>query len=125
MSVGAGAWAGLAAGTLAGGLARWALASAVQRAAGPALPWGILAVNALGCLLAGFFDGLGPRLSPQARQALVAGFCGAFTTFSALMLDVSRLSQAGETGRAFLYLTLSAGAGALCLRAGAALAARL
>jgi CrcB protein len=111
-------------GSLAGGFGRWALAGAVQRGAGGALPWGILAVNVLGCLLVGFLDGLDGRLSPAARLALVSGFCGAFTTFSALMLDASRMWR-GEPGRALLYVLLSAAGGFLCVRAGAAAAGRL
>ncbi len=115
---------GLAAGSLAGGFARYALAGAVQRAAGASLPWGILAVNLLGCLLAGAVEGLSGRLSPQARVVLISGFCGAFTTFSALMLDASGLLKADQGGRAFLYVALSAVAGLACVRAGAFLAGR-
>lgn len=115
---------GLAAGSVAGGFARFALAGAVTRAAGPSLPWGILTVNLLGCLLAGLVDGLAPRLSPEARVVLLSGFCGAFTTFSALMLDASGMLKAGEGGRAFLYAALSAVAGLACVRAGGFLAAR-
>jgi CrcB protein len=107
-------------GSLAGGFGRWALAGAVQARSGDALPWGILAVNLLGCLLAGVFDGLGARVAPETRLALVAGFCGAFTTFSALMLDAARL----PAGRALLYVAGSAAAGLLCVRLGAALAGR-
>jgi fluoride exporter len=116
-----GAALAFAAGSLAGGFGRWALAGAVQSRAGDGLPWGILAVNLLGCLLAGAFDGLGARLQPETRLALVAGFCGAFTTFSALMLDAARL----PAGRALLYVAGSAAAGLLCVRLGAALAGRL
>lgn len=115
---------GLALGSLAGGFARFALAGSIQRAAGAAWPWGILTVNLLGCLLVGFIDGLAGRLSAEARLALAAGFCGAFTTFSALMLDASRLARGGAAGRAFAYVTFSAAAGFLCVRLGARLAAR-
>lgn len=108
-------------GSLAGGFGRWALAGAVQARSDGAWPWGILAVNLLGCLAAGLFDGLGSRLSPESRLALVSGFCGAFTTFSALMLDAARLSA----GRALLYVAGSAAAGLLCVRLGAALGGRL
>lgn len=115
---------GLATGTLAGGFARYALAGAVSRAAGPAFPWGILAVNLLGCLVAGAVDGLSGRLSPEVRASLLAGFCGAFTTFSALMLDASAQLKSGEAGRALLYVTFSAAAGLACVRLGAVLASR-
>lgn len=115
---------GLAGGSLAGGFARYALAGALQRLTGPSLPWGILAVNLLGCLLAGAVDGASARLSPQARVALLSGFCGAFTTFSALMLDASKLIEAGESWRAFAYVALSAAAGLACLRLGGAIGAR-
>ncbi len=81
-------------------------------------------MNLLGCLLAGAVDGLSGRLSPEARAALLAGFCGAFTTFSALMLDASSLLRAGDAGRAFLYVTGSAAAGLACVRLGGLLASR-
>lgn len=115
---------GLAAGSLAGGFGRFALASAVARGAGTSFPWGVLAVNLLGCFAAGAVDASAGRLSLEARQALLAGFCGAFTTFSALMLDASGMLKAGEGGKALLYVTLSAAAGLACLRLGALLAAR-
>ena len=115
---------GLAVGSLAGGFARFAFAGSVARVAGPSFPWGILVVNLSGCLLAGAVEGLSHRLSPTARVALLSGFCGAFTTFSALMLEASGLLKAGETGRAFLYVTFSAAAGLACVRAGGFLAAR-
>lgn len=110
-------------GSLAGGFGRWALAGAVQAAAGDALPWGVLAANLLGCLLVGVFDSAG--FSVETRLALVSGLCGALTTFSALMLDASRLAKDGAPGRALLYVLLSAALGLLCVRAGGALGARL
>ncbi|MDX6768348.1 MAG: CrcB family protein [Elusimicrobiota bacterium] len=115
---------GLAAGSLTGGFARYALAGVMARAAVGGLPWGILTVNLAGCLLAGLVDGLAGRLSPEARVALLSGFCGAFTTFSALMLDASGLLRAGQGALAFVYVALSAAAGLACVRLGGLIAGR-
>lgn len=99
----------VAAGSAAGGVCRWLLAGLLQRAT---FPSGTLAVNALGCLLAGW---LAARLgepstagpAQMARLLLVTGFCGGFTTFSAFSLETLRLAQEGRGGRALAYVAAS------------------
>lgn len=112
--------AALLAGGLAGVLARYGAVSALPAGA---LPWGTLFVNLTGCFLIGLFDarigraGLG---GPNGRLLLVAGFCGAYTTFSALIFELDFLLRTAPL-RAGAYLLLSVAAGLALLRAGAAL----
>ena len=111
----------LAVGGVAGTFARYALATAVHRFTGENFPYGTLAVNLSGCFLIGFLAALsGERLllTPNARLLLVTGFCGAFTTFSALILETGGLLQHGQAGKALLYVLASVGAGFLIFRAG-------
>lgn len=114
-------WALLALASVAGGFSRYILAGAVYHTVGSDFPYGTLAVNALGCLLMGLFEGLaeghGAIVGPEARTFLMTGFCGAFTTFSALALDANNLSK-HHLGRSFSYLLLSLVLGLALLRAG-------
>ena len=81
----------------AGTLLRWVLAGLFQRLAPADFPWGILIVNVLGCFIAGMLAGLGrERLTPQQWLMLTAGFCGAFTTFSTLIVDTAQLADQGK-----------------------------
>ena len=58
------------------------------------------------------------------RLALVVGFAGAYTTFSALMLETSVLYRDGAAGRAALNLIGSAALGLLAVSLGALAGAR-
>jgi CrcB protein len=81
---------------IAGTLARYWLGGAVQGWSGPAFPWGTLAVNALGCLLFGFFWTLATErglLSPETRTVILVGFMGAFTTFSSFAFETAQLMR--------------------------------
>lgn len=115
------AWASLAAGSLAGGFARYAMAGAVYGALGVSFPYGTFAVNMLGCFLIGLFDCLASErfvLDPTARLLLMTGFCGAFTTFSTLILETSNLMKTGDFARAGANVFGSVVAGMILLRAG-------
>lgn len=68
-----------------GALSRHTVSQVTSRLWPGTFPWGTFAVNMAGCLLIGFLYGLGERtgqLSTNARLLLIAGFLGAFTTFS-------------------------------------------
>lgn len=96
-------WMSLALGGIIGVFARYLLATWVYSAAGTAFPYGTLIVNVSGCLLIGIFESwAGARgiLSPVARLFLMTGFCGAYTTFSTLILETSNLVNDGQLTRA-------------------------
>lgn len=119
-------WLNLAAGSLAGGFARYALAGLAFRALGTGFPYGTLAVNLAGCFLIGLLDALADErflLGPEARMLLMIGFCGAFTTFSTLILETNNLLKDGQAGAALLNLGASLLLGLALFRAGT-LAAR-
>lgn len=77
-----------------GTLARYGLAGAAQRAFGGDFPWGTFTVNLLGCFVAGLFWSLAEsrlNISGQMRVIILMGFMGAFTTFSAYVLETGEL----------------------------------
>jgi len=98
------------------------------------LPAGTLLVNVAGAFLIGLVLGWLPSSTgldgsvPWLRALLAAGFCGGFTTFSALSAETLALLSAGRTARAGAYvmLTLLLGLAAtwIGLRLGAAMAVR-
>lgn len=111
----------IAAGSLAGGFGRYYLSGFVSRIGGPSFPYGTLLVNLTGCFLIGFFYAWSEEMNPETRLLLMAGFCGAFTTFSTFILETSALLKNGQTLAAFLNLFLSIVLGFLLFRIGAAL----
>jgi CrcB protein len=113
----------LFAGGAAGVFVRYFVALAVFGLFGAWLPWGTLVVNLTGCLLVGLFDALVRNKGfggPHGRMLLMTGFCGAYTTFSSLILEFDSLLRAAPL-RAGAYLVLSVAAGLALFRAGAAL----
>jgi CrcB protein len=114
-------WFYLVGGGILGTLARYMLAGAIYQKVGTAFPYGTLVVNLIGCFLIGFFDTIFHEkflFSPALRVFLMAGFCGAFTTFSAFMLETGNLIRDGETLRAFLNVILSITIGFIVFRVG-------
>ena len=77
-----------------GTLARYGLAGAVQRSFVGEFPWGTMAANMTGCFLAGLFWSLAENrlsISGEMRAIVLIGFMGAFTTFSAFVLETGGL----------------------------------
>ena len=96
----------IALGGAIGSVTRYLLGGAVQRLAGFAFPVGTLVVNVSGSFLAGFLLRyfMNAQAPPMVKAALVVGFCGGFTTFSAFSTDTLGLVEGGEYGRASLYV---------------------
>ena len=72
-------------GGAAGAMARYGLTMGAKRFAGLELPWGIFAVNALGCLGFGIVATILTKRTAHAELfsvLILIGFMGSFTTFS-------------------------------------------
>ncbi len=114
-------WLNLAVGGIVGTFARYFLSGAVYQMFGTNFPYGTLTVNLVGCFLIGFLAALSEEkflLDSNARILLMAGFCGAFTTFSTFMLETANLMKAGETLRAFANIAVSIVIGFLVFKLG-------
>jgi CrcB protein len=95
----------IALGSALGGMARYACSSLVAGAFGETFPLGTLLVNVVGSFIIGFFaTATGPDgrvlVSPDARQFVIVGLCGGYTTFSAFSWQTLVLVQDGEVVRA-------------------------
>ena len=114
-------WLSLAVGGVTGTFARYVLAGWVYEVAGAGFPYGTLIVNLLGCFLIGFLAALAEArslLPPNARLLLMAGFCGAFTTFSTFMLETANLVKGGEVLKGLLNVLVSVLVGFVLFRLG-------
>jgi len=117
----------IAVGSALGGMARFWGSGVIARAFGETFPWGTLIVNVSGSLLIGIIAALtGPDgrifLGSTARLALMAGFCGGYTTFSSFSLQTLSLVQDGEWWLAGANIVLSVVACLVAVWAGYAFA---
>ena len=95
-----------------GSIARFAGSGFIARHFGETFPWGTLLVNVTGSFIIGFFATLtdsGGRwlVAPSARQFVMLGICGGYTTFSSFSLQTLNLARDGEWFRAGANATLS------------------
>ncbi|WP_420454559.1 fluoride efflux transporter CrcB [Rubrivirga sp.] len=88
----------VALGGAVGAVLRYGVGLAALRVAGPGVPWGTWAANALGCLLIGL--ALPLARGDDVRLALLVGVLGSFTTFSTYSADTLLLWEAGRRGLA-------------------------
>lgn len=109
-------WIALAGG--AGSLARYGVGLASQRLVPAArLPVGTLAVNLIGCFLIGAlittFDAR--QVDTRVRLAVVTGFLGGFTTYSAFAYETIALAEQRSPAVAALYTAVTlVGCAAAC-----------
>jgi fluoride exporter len=100
----------VAAGSVAGGVARYLVA--LLFATGAGFPWATLFVNVTGSFIIGFYatssgsDGHMPA-TVQQRLFVMTGFCGGYTTFSAFSLETLMLVRAGMARTALVYVLVS------------------
>jgi CrcB protein len=112
-----------AAGAL-GTLARYGLAGLIHKLNATAFPWGTLAVNLSGCFLVGLLWSLFETRWPVAsdtRVVVLIGFMGAFTTFSAYILETGELVRAAQWVAAAANVVAQNGLGIAGLAAGIAI----
>jgi CrcB protein len=82
-----------------GTLARYGLASYVQRNVTTTFPWGVFTVNMIGSFAFGLIWAYSEThgwVSENMRAVLLAGFMGAFTTFSTFAFDNSQFARASH-----------------------------
>ncbi len=91
----------IAVGSALGGVARYWCSGMAARLIGETFPWGTLIVNVLGSFIIGFFATItGPDgrlfVGTTARQFVMVGLCGGYTTFSSFSLQTLNLMHDGE-----------------------------
>jgi fluoride exporter len=109
----------IAIGSALGGIARYWCSGIAARLFGETFPWGTLIVNVIGSFVIGLFAALtGPDgrifVPSVARQFVMIGLCGGYTTFSSFSLQTLNLTTDGEYLYAGLNIVLSV---VLCLLA--------
>ena len=108
-----------------GAMARFGLNVLLQRDI--AFPWGTLSANLLGCLAMGviaqlvataaWFNEAG-FIPDQYRLLFAIGFCGSFTTLSAMVMEMHTMLQRNELLQSFAYFTATIVGGFACFYIG-------
>jgi CrcB protein len=107
----------VAVGSAIGGVLRFVCSGLIAEGIGETFPWGTLAVNVSGSLVIGFFFTLSEPdgrllVGTTARQFVMIGICGGFTTFSSFSLQTLTLARDGDWLRASANIVVSV---VLCL----------
>jgi fluoride exporter len=102
----------IAIGSALGGVSRYFCSGLTARLIGETFPWGTFVVNIVGSFIIGLFAALtGPDgrfyVSSTARQFVMTGFCGGYTTFSSFSWQTLNLANDGEWFRAGTNISLS------------------
>jgi CrcB protein len=113
-------------GGCAGGAARYGLTKAAPDSP-YGFPWTIFAINTAGALLLAVIVVIAAELAPprHLRPLVGTGFCGAFTTFSSIVLASDELFAHGHAGVAIAYLVASIAAGLAAAWGGLSLTTRV
>lgn len=120
----------IAIGSALGGMSRYFCSGLTARLIGETFPWGTFVVNVVGSFIIGFFASLtGPDgrvyMNSTARQFVMTGFCGGYTTFSSFSLQTLNLMNDGEWFRAGANIGVSVICCLIAVWAGYLLAASL
>lgn len=95
-------------GAILGAMARWRLGVWLNQSTA-VLPWGTLAVNWIGAYIVGlavvFFQSQA-QMDPVWRLAVITGFLGTLTTFSAFSAEVVTMLQQGRYTLAMVTTSL-------------------
>ena len=92
----------IAVGGALGSVLRYWLGGLIDDRIGETFPWGTIIVNITGSFVIGFFATLtGPDggrwlVGSTARQFVMIGICGGYTTFSSFSLQTLNLARGGE-----------------------------
>jgi CrcB protein len=91
----------IALGSAIGGVARYWCSGVIANLIGATFPWGTLVVNVAGSFIIGFFaTATSPDgrifVGSDARQFVMSGICGGYTTFSSFSLQTLNLVRDGE-----------------------------
>ncbi|MDH3276044.1 MAG: CrcB family protein, partial [Gammaproteobacteria bacterium] len=111
----------VAVGGALGAMARFGLNVFLQRDI--SVPWGTLSANLLGCLAMGviaqlvatsaWFNDAG-IVPDQYRLLFAIGFCGSFTTLSAMVMELHTMLQRNEILNSFSYVMVTMLGGFAC-----------
>src|ERR1700760_4865157 len=96
-----------------GSVARYLMASSVQKATGWTFPIGTVLVNITGCFVMGILYVLlvaRPHSPHDLRALLMVGVMGGFTTFSSFSLETVTLAMNGNPTGAVLNVVISVAA---------------
>lgn len=112
-----GVYVSIAIGSAVGGVARFWCSNIAARLMGETFPWGTLAINVIGSFVIGFFATLTAPdgrmfIGSTARQFVMVGICGGYTTFSFFSLQTLNHLNRGEWLHAGANIGLSV---TLCL----------
>jgi CrcB protein len=111
-----------------GTLCRYWLDGRVLAWCGTKFPWGILAVNALGCFLFGLVYPLAEErllISGETRLIILTGFMGAFTTYSTFTFQTAEFLRESQWLAAAFNIGAQLMLGLACLFAGLAIGSRI
>ena len=102
----------IAIGSALGGMGRYWISGVIAQQFGETFPWGTIAVNVTGSFIIGFFATLtGPDgrflVSTSARQFVMVGLCGGYTTFSSFSLQTLNQARDGDSLAAGANIGLS------------------
>lgn len=100
----------VAIGGAVGSVARYLMASSIQKSTGFSFPLGTVLVNILGCFLIGLlYVWLVARPDPrnELRVLLMVGVMGGFTTFSSFSLETVTLLMSGSYAGAAANVAVS------------------